>query len=434
MTLNRLGYAFARVTAIAKSSAGAAFSSDELLAAVLDASNDGVMAFKSLRDGTGHIVDFEFTLVNAAAARVVGRSAQRLLGKRLLNEFPGNRIDGLFDRYKHVVETGTPERFEHYYDHDGLQHWFAISAVKVGDGFSVTFLDITQAKRALLALEKREAELIRLNASLSRANAEAEAARRLADELRRAAEEARRAAEEARRAAEAANEAKSQFLAHISHEIRTPMTAILGFTEVLRDGHATPEDREDAVDTIRRNARALLALLNDLLDLSKVEAGRLSIERVPTDLRRLLDDIRHLMLPALAEKPVRLVTDVAPSLPESVLTDPLRVRQITMNLLSNAIKFTSHGQITVRLSFEPPDLVTLAVRDTGVGMDKSTLERLFQPFTQADASTSRRFGGTGLGLTISKKLARLLGGDITVHSQLGEGSEFIVTLRCPPTA
>ncbi|MFN4242444.1 MAG: PAS domain-containing sensor histidine kinase [Tepidisphaerales bacterium] len=399
------------MTAIATSNAAAAFSSDELLSAVLDASNDGVMAFKALRDANGRIVDFEFTLVNAAAARIVGRSAHRLLGRRLLDEFPGNKTDGLFDRYVRVVETGQPDRFEHYYEHDGLRHWFLISAVRVGDGFSVTFLDITQTKLAFETLERREAELERLNAELARATAEAELAKQTA---------------------EAANAAKSLFLAHISHELRTPMTAILGFADILTDPDVPREDASDAVKTIRRNARSLLQLLNDILDLSKVEAGRLSVERVPTDLRRLLRDIGHLLQPTLSSKPVRLTVSVEDDVPAVVLTDPLRVRQITMNLLSNAIKFTPQGEVTVRLSFTPPHQLTLCVRDTGVGMDDATLAKLFTPFTQGDASTSRRFGGTGLGLAISKKLAELLGGDISVSSELGKGSEFTVRLSCPP--
>lgn len=376
-----------------------------LLAAVLDAAIDGIMTFRSIRDATGQIVDFEWTLVNAAAAAMVGRPAESFLGQRLLEQMPGNRIDGLFDRYCRVVETGRPDRFEHYYEHEGLRNWFLISAVKVEDGFSVTFLDITQTKRALEELQRREAEARLLNDALAEAKAQAEAA----------------------------NVAKSQFLASMSHEIRTPMTAILGFADLLADPASTADDIRDAVETIRRNAHALLGLLNDILDLSKIEAGRLSVESVTVDLRSILRDVQQLMQPRLHDKPVELTATVDPSVPPSVRSDPLRIRQILLNLVGNAVKFTHEGHIYVHIHFTPPDQLTLTVRDTGVGMSPDTLRRLFTPFTQADASTTRQYGGTGLGLTITRRLAEMLGGTVHATSTLGKGSEFVVTLLATPT-
>ncbi|MFZ3033955.1 MAG: ATP-binding protein [Parvibaculum sp.] len=237
----------------------------------------------------------------------------------------------------------------------------------------------------------------------------------------------------ARKAAEAANEAKSAFLANISHEIRTPLNAILGMTQVLA-GSDLNEEQRDQIETILDSGKTLMAILNDVLDLSKIEAGRFDISPIDTDLEQQLHRLSKLWVPRAAEKGLVLKIEVDPEMVTYLRFDLLRVRQCLSNLVSNAIKFTDHGAITIsarsdRLGDGVYE-VRLTVSDTGMGMKAETLERLFAPFTQADAAIANQYGGTGLGLSISRKLARLMGGDITVTSEEGKGSTFTLTFHC----
>ena len=238
----------------------------------------------------------------------------------------------------------------------------------------------------------------------------------------------------ARDMAEAANRSKSEFLANMSHEIRTPLTAILGFAELLneRAGEAgSPSDRIRHVETIRRNGEHLLSLINDILDLSKIEAGQMMVERIETDVCRTLEDLQGLMCMRAQAKGIELVVAADGPLPATVLSDPVRLKQILVNLVGNAIKFTEQGRVTmsVRLERTPTDArLVFDVQDTGIGMTTEQCERLFGAFMQADTSTTRRFGGTGLGLRISRSLAQMLGGDITVSSQCGAGSTFTLVI------
>ncbi len=243
--------------------------------------------------------------------------------------------------------------------------------------------------------------------------------------------------ERSRLEAEAATRAKSEFLANMSHEIRTPMTAIIGYAELLdlqSDGPDADERRRDAVRTIVRNGEHLLEIINDILDLSKIEAGRIEVERLETDLPDLVRDVVSLMSVRASGKGIRLDHDCTGRLPRTIRTDPLRLRQILTNLVGNAIKFTETGGVTLRLACTAgaSPRLSIDVVDTGIGMSEGQLARLFRPFSQADASTTRTFGGTGLGLAISRRLAGLLGGDITVTSAPGEGSTFSVTVDPGP--
>ncbi|MEQ8327255.1 MAG: ATP-binding protein [Parvibaculum sp.] len=247
--------------------------------------------------------------------------------------------------------------------------------------------------------------------------------------------ERERELKKARKEAEAANEAKSAFLANISHEIRTPLNGILGMAQHLATGNLDAEQK-DQIDTILDSGKTLMAILNDVLDLSKIEAGKFDISPIDNDLGHLLRRLEKLWEPRAMEKGLKLRLDIDPDMISFLRFDPVRVRQCVSNLVSNAIKFTEKGAITVSATAAPAEdglfEVRIRVADTGMGMSAETLEKLFAPFTQADSSTSRRFGGTGLGLSISRKLAQLMEGDVAAESEEGKGSAFTLSFRAAP--
>ncbi|MEM7004864.1 MAG: ATP-binding protein [Pseudomonadota bacterium] len=237
----------------------------------------------------------------------------------------------------------------------------------------------------------------------------------------------------ARKAAEAASASKSEFLASMSHEIRTPLNGILGMAQALRSRDLN-RDEMDMVETILDSSRSLMTILNDILDLSKIEAGRLDLSPVNVDFRHRVSRIQKFFRPAAEDKGLYLKLVVDPRVPAELVIDTVRVRQCISNLVSNAIKFTSRGGIIIAAKSEmigddDTHLITVHVSDTGIGLAPEQRENLFESFTQADASTTRRFGGTGLGLSIARRLARMMGGDITVASKQGKGSVFTFTFE-----
>jgi len=277
------------------------------------------------------------------------------------------------------------------------------------------FMDITEQKQFEDSLLQSKNEVEKLNESL-----EFQAA----------------IAKELSVKADAANKAKSEFLANMSHEIRTPMTAILGYTDILlgedyADGNITK--RHDTIDTIRENGQYLLQLINDILDLSKIEAGKLEVDRTQCSPVRIIAEIVSLMNVRAASKNLELRIEYDGPIPKRIWTDPTRLRQILINLIGNAIKFTDSGTIKLVTRITHQDalspMLEFEVTDTGIGMSEDQIARLFHPFTQADSSTTRKYGGTGLGLTISKRLAEMLGGDIAVRSIEGRESTFSLSVE-----
>ncbi len=300
---------------------------------------------------------------------------------------------------------------------------------------------VREARTRVANLEERVQEKTRdlalanerLRAQIDEITLAGEMARAWAARLEQSNKELVRAHE----AAESANRAKSDFLSNMSHEIRTPMTAILGYADLLCEPEMPPEEIAQHVRTIQRNRDHLLKLVNDILDLSKIEAGAMSIEHLPCSPGKILREVVAMMGLRSTEKQVSLSYGARGPIPETIVTDPTRLRQILLNLVANAIKFTERGGVHVHARIVPPAegenaRMAFDVTDTGIGMRKDQMDHLFHPFSQADSSVTRRFGGSGLGLSISLRLAQLMGGSITVQSREGSGSTFTLEVDAGP--
>lgn len=364
--------------------------SEERFRVAQDLSLDGFAILEAVRDASLSVVDFRCVYANPVAGQLVKRPVDGLVGRRVLELLPGIKdASELFDRFVRVVQTGQAHDIELLYQADGIDGWFRNMCVKLGDGVAVCFSDISPRKRVEQDLRQAKAE------------------------------------------AETANVTKSQFLANMSHEIRTPMTAILGFTELLSGMDFTPREQHEYLEIIRQNGTALMRLIDDILDLSKIEAGKMTVESIECSPRQVVEEVLALMQVRVKAKPLRLEPCYQYPLPAAICTDPTRLRQILVNLVGNAIKFTERGEVRVTAWFKPHPMhprICFAVADTGLGIREEHLAEIFRPFSQADASLTRRYGGTGLGLTISRRLAQMLGGDITVESQPGRGSTFTLSI------
>ncbi len=358
------------------------------------------------------LVDNLIVDCNKAALAMLGATRDQVVGLSPVDLSPVQQPDGLSSAVKarEVItraHAAGGSRFEWVHRRiNGSEFWVEVvlTPIPLGDdrALFVTWRDITARKQS--------EEVLRLtNEQLEQTTSEA---RRLADESARA------------------SVAKSEFLANMSHEIRTPMNGVIGMTGLLLDTELTDEQRQYA-EIVRTSAESLLSIINDILDFSKIEARKMELERLDFDLRSTLEGAVELLSPRAHEKGLRLAGIISAAVPGFLRGDPGRLRQVLVNLAGNAVKFTEHGEVIIRATLEHEDEaraeVRFSVSDTGIGISRENLERLFTPFTQVDGSTTRRFGGTGLGLAISRQLVELMGGRIGADSVEGKGSTFWFT-------
>ncbi len=362
--------------------------------------------FKAATVGIGMVKDRVLTHVNEELGRIIGRPLTELLGNSTRILYPSEEIFQAVgkDYYRQIKEQGTASLETVFQSRDNTIKNMHLSLVPldesdINQGFCFTAMDITERKKYQESLE----ELV---------------------------EERTKQLVVAMREAEKANQAKSGFLANMSHEIRTPMNAILGMTHLALKTDLNAK-QADYIYKIDSSAKALLGLINDILDFSKIEAGQLDIENIHFELDKVFNNLSAVISQKAQEKELEFIIDQDMDIPGGLIGDPFRLGQILLNFVSNAIKFTEQGEILVKSKIvrrlETSLLVKFSVTDSGIGLTKEQGEKLFQPFTQADTSTTRKYGGTGLGLSICKRLVELMGGEIGLESEYGKGSTFWFT-------
>jgi PAS domain S-box-containing protein len=360
---------------------------ETLLASVLASSLDGIMAFRTLRAADGAIVDFEWLLVNPRAEQIIGRPSAEMIGRRLLVEMPGNRDAGLFDLYVDVVESGHPAHHTFHYDAEGVRAWFQITAVPLGDGFAVTFRDITAQKEA--------------------------------EEMRRA-----------REAAEEAITLRDQFLNTASHELKTPLTALLGHTQLLarRLGRAGTLDERDArtMEHIVQQSQRLNRLVATMLDVARLQNGKLPLTTAPCSLQDVVARAVGELQTVLTEHPLELLLADEPLL---VSGDEQRLCEALSNLLLNAARYSpADAPIRVEL-LRAGDSARLAVSDKGMGIPASALPHVFSRFYRApNIDANNGVSGMGVGLYLAWEIVTRHGGQLLVASEEGRGSVFTIEL------
>jgi two-component system, sensor histidine kinase and response regulator len=361
---------------------------------VLRALIDNVPDFMYVKDA-----ESRFVVANASLAHSIGiRSPEELLHKTDFDFYPKELADAYYRDEQDVIRTKQPlfNREEQGFDAHGNKIWVLTTKVPLYDkNGDVT--GVAGVGRVITHIKKTQEEM-----------------------------------QKAREAAEAASRAKSEFLANMSHEIRTPLNGVMGMTDLALDTELTPEQRE-YLETVKMSGDSLLTVINDILDFSKIEAGKIDLEAINFNLRESLETTLKALALRADEKGLELLCEVAPEVPEIVRGDSSRLRQIVINLVGNAIKFTDVGEVAVKVQVEARDgsafVCHFTVADTGIGVPEDKRESIFDPFTQADTSTTRKYGGTGLGLTISTRLVGMMGGKIWVESEMGRGSQFHFTVR-----
>lgn len=366
--------------------------------------------------------DLRFVRFNRAGEKLLGRSRRDLVGKNDYDFFPKEEADFFTNKDRAVLEGGhaldIPE--EPVTLPDGKTRYLHTRKIPIlgKDGKAEFLLGISEDITERKYMETQRLELIQAQAARSAAEKHAEKMAYLME------------------AANEASRAKSAFLANISHEIRTPLGAMIGFTELALEDKKIPPEHLQHLKTVDRNGRLLLQLVDEILDLSKVESKHINIENVSFDLLQLLDELSDLFRVKASEKSLELKFAVSGEQSKLIVSDPTRLRQIMINVVGNAIKFTDRGSVDVRVHIledqENPGKgwITFDVYDTGIGINPREVEHLFQPFVQADDSMTRRFGGTGLGLFLARKLAQLMGGDVSLEwSEPGRGSHFKVFIE-----
>lgn len=356
---------------------------EERFHALFVAMNEGAALHRLCYDQNRRPVNYLILEVNPRYEEILGVGREKVIGRVATEVYSCSRAPYL-EEYAAVVASGKPCRFDIYYE--PLQLHLGISCCRIGvDSFATIFTDITTRVWHEETLRNTMAQL------------------------------------------KQANEAKSRFLAVMSHEIRTPLNGITGMVQLLHDMEM-PKLQREFLDNIDSSAETLLGVVDDILDFSKIEAGHLSIEKIPFDPSNLLHTALRVMRLRAQAKGLQLNLEIDGKMPPLLAGDPHRINQILTNLVNNAIKFTAAGEVTVTADAKRLDsgtaLLKVSVTDSGIGMDSETQKRIFDPFTQADSSTTRRFGGTGLGLAISKQLVELMHGAITVSSSPGSGSCF----------
>jgi signal transduction histidine kinase/AmiR/NasT family two-component response regulator len=370
---------------------------------------------------------------NAALRSWTGRPAEAVVGTPLDAAFPPLRELGVLDAIDDVLRTG-----ETWTGCSGDVAYFPCLAGRRHAAVPTVQelrIEICSAERpmALISVFDATAHARRVRAAdddaRRRAFNDVAVAQQILEVQARELREKNHELHDAREKAEAAARAKSDFLANMSHEIRTPMTAILGFADLLLNEEGldrAPPQRREAIETIQRNGEHLLGVINDILDVSKIESGKMTSETIACSPFQIVEDVVALMRVRVAERGLQLLKEYRFPIPAQIHSDPTRLRQILMNLVGNAIKFTDEGSVTIRTSFaaDPAPRLSFEVIDTGVGIPPELTPKLFLPFSQADSSTTRKYGGTGLGLTICKRLSEMLGGGISLTSTPGQGSNF----------
>lgn len=395
--------------------------------------------------------DFTMVAANEARLQVTGTKLEQIIGRNIFDVFPDNPADPAAEGVRNlrasltrVLRDKVPDKMAvQKYDipipgTDPVQFeerfWSPVNIPVIDHRGDVAYIlhqveDVTanvriQDNHALMASEiyNRTEEVRSVNVALKLAK----------EELERKVAERTEQLLKAKESAEAANRMKSAFLANMSHEIRTPLSAIIGFTDLLREGGLNEAEREQFLETILRSGKALTRLIDDILDLAKVEAGRLDVEMVDFSFFEVVSDAVEICREKARQKNIELTLEIAKGMPARICSDPTRLRQILINLIGNAVKFTDFGRVQVYVRTAPigPGLFQFVVdiKDTGIGLSEEQRKNLFKPFAQADNTTTRKYGGTGLGLVLSKRLSEALGGSISITESVpGKGSTFTLT-------